>query len=109
MLTFFVQMLPCITLLRGSGTVDEEALLGHFDVPPPVVGHRAMTDWFERAMAAGRIRRCDGSTLAFNFIGAFHGRVMINHITRGHFGPVDVATYAEQTVDLLMRGLEVST
>jgi hypothetical protein len=77
-------------------------------VPPPVLGHQAMCAWFQNAMDAGRIRVCDPSILAFNFIGSFHGRVMINHISRGHFGPVDVPSYADHTVGLLMRGLEVS-
>jgi len=104
-LSFFVEMLPCILVLRSSGALED--LLKHFDVPPPVVGHRAVTAWFERAMEQGRIRRCDASMLAFNFIGAFHGRVMVNHITRGHFGDVDIDAYAAHTAELLLRGLEV--
>jgi len=107
-LTFFVQMLPCLTVLRNSGVLDRD-LLQHFDVPPPVIGHRAVTAWFQRAMDQGRIRPCDASMLAFNFIGAFHGRVMIDHIARGHFGAVDVEAYATHTAGVLMRGLEVSS
>jgi len=105
-IVFFKTMLPCIMVLRSSG-INPEDLLAKFDTPPPVVGHRAVAAWFRRAMDQGRIRECDASMLAFNFIGAFHGRIMIDHLARGYFGPMDTEAYAAHTVDMMMRGLQV--
>lgn len=106
-ISFFQTMLPCVMVLRNSG-VDPEDLIRHFDTPPPVVGHLAIKAWFQRAMDQGRIRKCDASMLAFNFIGAFHGRIMIDHLARGHFGDIDTEAYAKHTVDVMMRGLQVA-
>ncbi len=106
LVAFFRHMLPCMAVLRGSG-INPEDMLKSFDVPPPVLSHRAVSAWFQMAMDQGRIRECDASSLAFNFIGAFHGRIMIDHLAPGYFGEIEPEAFVAHTVDLLMNGLKV--
>ena len=72
---FFHYLVPRLSALRALG-VDGAALLHRCAAPPPVIGHQALTAWFARAQAAGRIRAhgCNPASLATGFLGSFQGR-----------------------------------
>lgn len=78
---FFHYLVPRLSALRALG-VDGAAMLHRCAAPPPVIGHQALTAWFARAQAAGRVRAqgCDPASLATVFLGSFQGRAFWKHL-----------------------------
>jgi AcrR family transcriptional regulator len=85
--SFFQYIVPRLAALRALG-VDGAAMLHRCAAPPPVIGHQALTAWFARAQAAGRIRGqgCDPSSLATVFLGSFQGRAFWQHLHAARVG-----------------------
>ena len=76
---YFVEMTPAMMMLRASG-IEPADLLNRYEVPPPARAMALLTQWFQQAIDAGRIRRVQANELAVTFIGAIHGRCFLQHI-----------------------------
>ncbi|MCZ7585191.1 MAG: TetR/AcrR family transcriptional regulator [Deltaproteobacteria bacterium] len=101
---FFEQYMPNFAVLRACG--DPSVMMErHYDVAPPLLGHRAMTDWFRRAGRRGLVRGRRAKALAMMFLAAFQGRSMIQHLTNGALPLQDADAYINDVVDLLCDGI----
>ncbi len=103
MTAFFEGMVPRLMTVSASG-VSRAQILARFPEPPPLRAIRALTGWFARAHAAGRLRAPDPHALAVAFLGMLMYRVFMSHV----LGAEALGTaegYPGQAVDLLWQGL----
>lgn len=102
--SFFRRMVPRIAVLKGLG-ISPEAMFGDDEEPPPVVGFRALRDWFERAQTQGLVDPAlDAGSLALALIGAFQGRAFWRHMFHDRV-PTDDRHYVAHVVDVFCSGL----
>lgn len=101
---FSGELLPCFSVLRASG-VDLDRLLTSYDLPPPVLGQRALRAWLERAAKKGRIRKTDAGNTALAWMGGLHILPFMSHIAQAEFPLDETEVYLRQLVDLLWRAL----
>lgn len=102
--SFLRDLTPCVSILRASG-VDLHAVFARYEVPPPVLGHKALSAWFARAMEAGLLRRSDPDAAAFMLLGSFQVRVFMQHVVGYAPVPSDGEVYAASVVEVLWKGL----
>lgn len=103
-LAFMRELVPCMMVLSSAG-LSPEALLNRFDVPPPVLAHRLLGQWFEQAREEGRLQCTHTTALAMQFLGSLHVRAFLSHKFESHIPVGDDATYVRQVVDTLWRGI----
>lgn len=103
---FFQRVVPRIAAMKAIG-IDLRALFHGQQAPPPVVGHRALMGWFERAMDRGLLRRTDAGGAALALMGSFQSRAFWQHVGGAWFPPAsgDDAAYVTEIVELFWRGL----
>jgi AcrR family transcriptional regulator len=105
-LEFFDRMIPCLSMLRAADVDPHEMMKGH-DVPPPVVGTRAIASWVKRAQKQGRLSESvDPETFAFTFLGGLHSRTFTEYVARDHLGETERNKVVRSLVSLLLEGLE---
>lgn len=102
--SFFREMVPCLMVLSASG-IPPQQLLTRFDVPPPLRAKLAMIEWFEQAMAEGRLRRGAADPLVSALMGALHMRSFLCHISDKPMTADELDAYADSVVDSLWNGL----
>lgn len=73
----FRSVMPRIMALRQAG-IEPQRLIGHFDVPPPVVVLQSIRTWFEQANDAKLLRCVDSEATAMAFMGSLHVRVFFD-------------------------------
>lgn len=104
MLRMLRAMQPKLAVLKSAG-IDHAELLRHFDVPPPVRLHRALTDLLTQADAQGRARVADPAAVAVAFMGSVNVRVFLG----GHLGVClldeDDDAYMRRVVQGLWMGM----
>lgn len=98
---FLQGLVPCLAMLQASG-LDMRTLMTRYQIPPPLRAHRALTGWFERAAAAGRLGPCEPSAVATILIGALQGHRMLSMIGAT---PNPAEGYLDQVVGTLWRGI----
>ena len=104
LIAFFQQLMPGLMVLKASG-VSLHDMLADYDVPPPVLGHRALRDWFDAAIAQGQLVDCDTETAAFVFLGALHSRSMLAHVLGNALPPFDPEPFVDSLVEMLLDGI----
>ena len=94
---------PRLSVLKASGC-DMTELLSRFDVPPPVRGWKALSNWLRAAQASHRVRAGDTDAMALMLMGAVQGRVFFSHVLGL---PIDVAlpTYINELIETIWHGL----
>ena len=100
---FFAEMTPCMATLKASG-IDLARIMCRYEVPPPLRGVRALTQWLQQAMDDGRIAQGDPQSLAMMFVGSLHGRAFLTHILQLK-GLQESSDYLTNLVDTLWRGI----
>ncbi len=105
---FFDRALPAMMAFRAAGPSHVQLHLkdgaGEDAVPGPIRARLALTQWFERGQASGRLRDFDAATAAIAFIGAVQGPALRNHLAGDE---VDLDGYADQLVDTFWSGIKV--
>jgi len=101
---FMRQLAPRLAVLKANG-IDPREMLKEFDVPPPVLGHRSLSRWLRMAVANGQLRECDADTVAFQLMGAIHGRTMLDQFVGEHLPAMDPETYVTEIVGVMLDGL----
>lgn len=98
-LRWFGSIVPCIAALSASG-LDPKALVStHYEVPPPLLMFRAMTQWFARAEGL----RGKPHQLAMQFLGGLHLPMFMQHVA-GNNALIDPETYVHDYVDIFLGG-----
>lgn len=105
-LGFFRMMMPRVALLKAAGISPLE-MFDRFEVPPPVLGHRAISGWFQRAEDLGLVAPHDSDSVAFLFMGMLHGRSVLQTMAGQFLPEFDVDAYVAETVRVLFEGLDV--
>lgn len=105
---YFADLLPRLMVLRNA-RLDPSEIISRYEVFPPVVSLRALSEWLERAYEKGMIREVDFTQAAMSLMGALHIREFLSHIGRHAVPEPDYDSYAIQLVDLFMRGLQVES
>ncbi|MEM6925752.1 MAG: helix-turn-helix domain-containing protein [Myxococcota bacterium] len=100
---FFVEVIPRMATLWASGC-DVRQIMSQFDLPPPVRGLRALTQWFAVARDAGRIHCDNPKVSALMMIGSLHGRAFMGTIL-GDAVNADLEAYSSQLANTMWRGL----
>jgi AcrR family transcriptional regulator len=100
---FLAQMLPAIAVLRAAGLGPAD-VLGHREVPPPVLAHRTLSGWFRRLHELGRARIPHPQSTAMMFLGALHARHMLGHMLGSH-APKLEPDFLQNLVDVLWAGI----
>lgn len=100
----FDQSLPCWAVLRASG-VDDHELLRHRDgsAPLPLRLHRALAAWLRDAMARGRVRPVEASSVATLILGALHSHAFLGRLPDAGVAPA--AEHARALVDVVWGGI----
>lgn len=103
-LSFFTEVVPCMTTLMSSGLNPHELITKQYAVPPPVVTLLAMTAWF--AAASDRLRDVPADHLATQFLGALHVRAFMQHLSKQNQLLGDPGPYVESMVDVFLAGAQ---
>jgi AcrR family transcriptional regulator len=103
--TFFSQMVPCLAVLRSALGDALDDIMSR-DVPPPVRGTAALTNWFRRAQKQGRIDdHVDCGVLASAFLGGLHHSEFIAYVGGGHIERKPPEVLVPALVDTLLAGI----
>ena len=97
---FFQEMVPRLSTLKASGC-HIPSILSRFEIPPPVRGLVALTQWFEAARSQDLVD-CQPRSTAVMFLGALGGRGFLMH-TLGLQDETE--TYVSDLVGNLWRGI----
>lgn len=101
---FFVQIVPRLSILRASG-IDPKVCFEMHDVPPPLLAHRALSAWIERAIDAGLVRSVNPMSAATAFLGSLHARPFIEFVSGHKLPGPSMKVYVKDIVDLLCTAL----
>ncbi len=98
---FLTVFAPCFATLMSSGLPVHE-MMRKWKGPSPVLAHRALKGWLERAHALRLLHCPDAENATFMVMGSVRGRVMEAHMFRtGDVPSIDV----ESILQMLMHGL----
>jgi len=101
---FFRNLMPRVAVLKGVG-LSPKQIFGDDEEPPPLVGFRALRDWFSRAQTGGLVCSShDPGALAIAFIGAFQGRAFWRQLFEERVEIAD-EVYVRSVVSTFSRGL----
>lgn len=99
------EMMPRIHALLGCGYAPEN-IFGHFPVPPPVVGLRALDAWLSAAKGQGHIAEdVDTRSLAKALLGTMFIHSHFHQIVGEWLPDDDPDAYARQVVDIFTSGI----
>ncbi|MCA9648573.1 MAG: TetR/AcrR family transcriptional regulator [Myxococcales bacterium] len=101
--SFFERMLPAIAVLRAAGMEPEQMLRKH-ELPPPLLAHRTLTEWFRRLHEQGRAHVPQPQSTAMAFLGAIHARHMLRHML-GEHSPRTEPCFLDNLVDVFWSGI----
>ena len=101
---FFELLTPAIATLRSAGISMEDMGRRH-NVPPPVVGHQAMSNWFRQAQQQGRLGSVDADALTMVFFGGLRARSFLRHITNNTYPASNGKNHAAVLVETLWAGM----
>jgi AcrR family transcriptional regulator len=104
MLNLLEGMQPRLAVLKSAG-IDHIELLKHFDVPPPVRMHRALTAVLAQAHEQGRAVVPDPAAVAVAFMGAVNVRVFLGGHLDVRLLDDDSETYMRRVVGALWAGM----
>ena len=102
---FFNELQPRLAMLRACGADLIEELNAEGHTPPPVRGLRAMTLFFDQAIAQGRMRSVHTETLALTWLGALRNRAFFVHMMPSLQLDGDDASYVQRFTDMLWQGV----
>lgn len=100
---FLAQMLPCIAVMRAAGLDPREMLRGR-ELPPPVLAHRTLSEWFRRLHEQGRAHIPHPQSTAMAFLGALHARHMLGHML-GEHAPKTEPEFLQNLVEVFWAGI----
>ncbi len=103
-LDFMQMLMPRIAVLKAAG-ISPLKVLSRFDVPPPVLGQRAISAWLARAVAQGQLAEHDCDAVAYMLMGSLHGRTMLGLVAGGAIPAFDREAYVAQVVRVLLDGV----
>lgn len=100
---------PAMNVLMSCHLTKKD-VFSHFQVPPPVLVHRALAGWFDRSIEAGLMRRVDTAKLALALMGAVRTHVMLRSVIGGSIQapafPFDTESFAPDVLEMLWTGLQ---
>lgn len=97
-------VLPRFAVLAASGFAPQ-ACFDKVNPSPPVMSHRAMSAWVERAQAAELIRPCDPKSLASAWLGSLHARAFASKVLGQALPGKSTDAYVADLIDLLTAGI----
>jgi hypothetical protein len=104
---FFKEISPRLSVLRASG-IPPDRILAAYETPPPVVALRALTAWLKRCHQGGLIRDVKFESVAMAILGSLHFPSFLTHLLDRPPSRTSFRAHAEQTVELISRGLQKS-
>jgi AcrR family transcriptional regulator len=104
---FFRRMMPTFVMLRASGVCPGHLFEASEERLPPVRAVEAVTGWFTRLHAEGRIDAPRPGALAVALFGALQARHALRHAVGESF-PDGEPEYLETLVGLFVSGLRPS-
>lgn len=104
--TFFEDVIPCISALRESGVPHEKIFEGKRTAPVHAI--RAISQWLEKAHAAGLIDTAAPESVATAMLGALQTRAFTAHVAKVHYSTRSNREYLDDLVQLFTRALAPS-
>lgn len=104
MLEFFIENIPKMMAMMSAGVDMRQKLMRSPDAPP-VMGLKAVANYFAQLRAVGRIRMADPEILARMLLAATHHYAFAEFAGLNEVLPLPRETYVRGVVDNLMRGL----
>ncbi len=106
--TFFSEMIPVMNIIQYLDISPQELLSVH-EVPPPVKGVKAMTDFLSRCQEKGLIGNINAATTARVLLGAMHINTFLPMFTQGKVKLSNPKNYIPQVVELVIKGIQKDT
>lgn len=110
LLDFFAVLIPKMNMVLSSGASSKPSML--FDsneLPPPIMGVKALMKYFMAAQAAGQIDANDPEILARIFLASFHHYAFWEYCGLNSFLPMPRPTYIRHIVESLLRSAAFSS
>ena len=104
LLDFFIENIPKMTAMMACGHEMRRDMLRSPDAPP-VLGLKALANYFALLRADGRIRMADPEILARMLLALTHHYAFAEFAGLNEILPMPRETYARGIVDSLMRGI----
>jgi AcrR family transcriptional regulator len=102
---FFQEVVPIVSLIQYADISPQDLLSVH-EVPPPVKGIRAMTDWLIRCREKGLIADIDAPTVARVLLGAMHVNMFLPLFTQDRVKLTPPKTYIPNVIRLVLNGIK---
>lgn len=106
MLDFFKQLIPKMNMILScGGAPNPQMLCDGSQLPPPIMGVKALMRYLMAEQDAGRIRVSDPEILARMFMGSLHHYAFWDHCGLNAILPMPRPTYVRHVVDTLLRAV----
>jgi AcrR family transcriptional regulator len=101
---FMRMIMPRIRVLQAAG-VSPQTAWAHHDTPPPLLLHRALSQWFTRAVEAGHVCTDEPEHIAAAFMGSLQIQMILRMAGLPARGSDAEEDYIDDLVHLFARGL----
>ncbi len=108
---FLERVAPRVAVLKAGGVCLQEIFAEH-EVPPPVLAHRLLTQWFAKADALGLATIPEPASAAHMLMGGLQSRIMQHHFfgsTEQNQVVLQSRRHVVAVVELLCRGCNPRT
>ena len=77
----------------------------HYEAPPPIIIHRALTDWVTAALQQGRLRPCEPVHVASAFMGGLQAQAILTIAGQAPASEEENERYINHLVQIHWEGL----
>lgn len=102
--THLRRVMPRMAVLRAAGISPFDAW-SHYEAPPPIIIHRALTDWVTAALQQGRLRPCEPVHVASAFMGGLQAQAILTIAGQAPASEEENERYINHLVQIHWEGL----